>query len=124
MQQCPLEIVPQADPEDDLFYKPPRSPKKGPKKDLSKMTEDERFAWEIQNEEHRRYRMLHAQMANEMNAKKHNMFAVGQRVDYLHKATAQTYEAVILAVHLDDGFDRPYYVSRWILDCVVFCRKP
>ena len=112
MDQCALELLPQTEPGDDqLFYKPRTTPKRGPKVDLSKMSEDERFAWEIQNEEHRRYRMLHAQRASEMNAKKHNMYAAAQRVDYFHKGNGQHFEAIIIGVHLDDGFDKPYYVS-------------
>jgi len=114
MDQCALELLPQTEPGDDqLFYKPRTTPKRGPKVDLSKMSEDERFAWEIQNEEHRRYRMLHAQRASEMNAKKHNMYAAAQRVDYFHKSNGQHFEAIIIGVHLDDGFDKPYYTIRY-----------
>jgi hypothetical protein len=79
--------------------------------DFTKMSDDEKVAWELQKEEHVRYRALHAQYASEMSAKKIGMLAKRQRVTYFHQPTSQHFEAVVVGVHLDDGPDQPYYVS-------------
>jgi hypothetical protein len=90
---------------------PPRKP--GRRVDFTKMTDDERVAWVLQTEEHKRYRALHAQIASEMKAKKIGMLAQRQRVNYFHKPTEQHFEAVVVGVHLDDGPDQPYYTVRY-----------
>ena len=111
----PLSMVPFRRDSDDLFF-PSSGPatKRGPRVDFSKMTEDEKCAWKLQMEEHKRYRALHAQYASEMKARKCGMLAERQRVAYLHKPTGQNFEAVVVGVHLDDGPDQPYYVSIFV----------
>jgi hypothetical protein len=41
------------------------------------------------------------------------LFVNNQRVRYLFKATETWYDAVIVAVHLDDGPEKPYYTIAY-----------
>jgi hypothetical protein len=109
----PMMVAPISDKNtrrpDEYCSSPSR--KRGKRVDFTKMSDDEKVAWELQKEEHARYRALHAQYASEMNAKKIGMLAKRQRVSYFHQPTSQHFEAVVVGVHLDDGPDQPYYVS-------------
>ncbi len=73
--------------------------------------DDGRLAKEIQKQEDRRYRRLKAQYESEQNAEKVNQFAKMQRVSYHSKVDDRYIDAVVVGVHLDDGPDKPYYVS-------------
>jgi len=64
------------------------------------------------SQQRRRERMIRAQFEAEKVARRHHRFAKNQRVSYHHKASNSPYDSFIVAVHLDDGPDRPYYVSR------------
>ena len=58
-----------------------------------------------------RKRKIQAQLHAEKMAETYNQFAKKQRVSYLHKGSNTTFDAVIAAVHFDDGPKNPYYVS-------------
>lgn len=62
--------------------------------------------------EKRRITMLTAQKEEEDRSRKIGQFAKKQRVSYHHRGTNKQYDAFIVGVHLDDGPDKPYYVSR------------
>jgi hypothetical protein len=122
----PMMVAPRSDTsisrrDSDEYCSSP-SRKRGKRVDFTKMTDDEKVAWELQKEEHIRYRALHAQYASEMKAKKIGMLAKRQRVTYFHQPTSQHFEAVVIGVHLDDGPDQPYYVSS-ILYRLLFKKK-
>ena len=61
-----------------------------------------------------RKRKIQAQLDAEKTAEKYNQFAKKQRVSYLHKGSNTTFDAIIAAVHFDDGPENPYYVSYFI----------
>ena len=63
--------------------------------------------------EQKRQDALQYQKTQETKALARNSFCKHQRVLYTHKASGRKYEAVIVAVHLDDGLDRPYYTIRY-----------
>ena len=63
--------------------------------------------------ERKRQDALQEQKVAEIQALARNSFCKNQRVRYLHKASGRHFEAVIVAVHLDDGIDRPYYTVRY-----------
>jgi hypothetical protein len=65
--------------------------------------------------EKRRISMLTAQKEEEDRSRKIGQFAKKQRVSYHHRGTNKQYDAVIVGVHLDDGPDKPYYVSEQTL---------
>jgi hypothetical protein len=113
----PMMVAPSSDKNsrrhDEYCSSPSR--KRGKRVDFTKMSDDEKVAWELQKEEHVRYRALHAQYASEMSAKKIGMLAKRQRVTYFHQPTSQHFEAVVVGVHLDDGPDQPYYVSYLLI---------
>ena len=72
---------------------------------------DEEFARQLQAEEDARFRILKAQKEEEDQARESGKFAKKQRVSYHHRGSDTYYDAVIAGVHLDDGPDKPYYVS-------------
>eukprot|EP00591_Stephanopyxis_turris_P011643 CAMPEP_0195520900 /NCGR_PEP_ID=MMETSP0794_2-20130614/17609_1 /TAXON_ID=515487 /ORGANISM="Stephanopyxis turris, Strain CCMP 815" /LENGTH=149 /DNA_ID=CAMNT_0040650339 /DNA_START=245 /DNA_END=694 /DNA_ORIENTATION=- len=90
-----------------------QNPRRKPKINTRNMTEDEKLAWDLQREEHNRYRRLHAQYDSEMKALSHGMLATKQRVSYHHRGSDEHYDAVIMGVHLDDGPDKPYYTIKY-----------
>lgn len=74
---------------------------------------DAEMAKELQSQFDRMNRMLEAQKKEEERAANYGKFAKKQRVSYHHRANDTYYEAVIVGVHLDDGPDKPYYVSNF-----------
>lgn len=66
--------------------------------------------------ERKRQEALQEQKVLEIQALARDSFCKNQRVRYLHKASGKHFEAVILAVHFDDGVDRPYYTIRYARD--------
>jgi len=72
---------------------------------------DEALARKLQAEEDRKFELLKAQLEAEELAEKNGKYAKRQRVSYHHKMTGTHYDAIIVGVHLDDGPDKPYYVS-------------
>jgi hypothetical protein len=66
---------------------------------------------EQRQREKRRITMLTAQKEEEDRSRKIGQFAKKQRVSYHHRGTNKQYDAFIVGVHLDDGPDKPYYVS-------------
>lgn len=63
--------------------------------------------------ERKRQDALQEQKVAEIQALARNSFCENQRVRYLHKASGRHFEAVIVAVHLDDGVDRPYFTVKY-----------
>ena len=82
---------------------------------------DAEMAKELQSQFDRMNRMLEAQKEEEERAAKYGKFAKKQRVSYHHRANDTYYDAVIVGVHLDDGPDKPYYVSNFsfLIACCV-----
>ena len=74
--------------------------------------EDEAFARKLQAEEDLRFQMLKSQKEEEDRAQQNGKYAKKQRVSYHHRGSDEYYDAVIVGVHLDDGPDKPYYVSQ------------
>ena len=74
---------------------------------------DEQLARHLQQEEYKRYTRLRSQYDSERAAESKGVLAKGQRVYYIvHTETEiKNYEAVVVDVHLDDGPEKPYYVS-------------
>jgi hypothetical protein len=66
--------------------------------------------------EEKRQKALERQKSEETKALGNNTFCKQQRVQYFHKASGKTYDAVVVAVHLDDGIDRPYFTIRYFID--------
>ena len=54
---------------------------------------------------------LQTQLLSEQHAATHNLYAPNQRVQYHYRAQDCWYDALVLAIHLDDGPNHPYYVS-------------
>lgn len=81
------------------------------RKQQQQQQQDEQFARKLQQQEEERYRRLKTQYDFEQKAEKINQFAKQQRVLYHYKAEDKWFDAVIVGVHLDDGPDKPYYVS-------------
>jgi len=84
-----------------------------PKKMNQLEIDDEGFAKKLQAEEYTRYCRLRTQFEQERAAESRGVFAKRQRVQYLHKQTDVSYDAVIQGVHLDDGPDKPYYTIKY-----------
>lgn len=77
---------------------------------------EERPAVELSPEdrlERKRQDAMEEQKVNEIQALASNSFCKNQRVQYLHKASGRRFEAVVMAVHFDDGVDRPYFTVRY-----------
>ncbi len=74
---------------------------------------DETIARKFQAEEDVRYKKIRAQYEAERQAERLGSFSFAkkQRVLYHHKAAGKTHPAVVVAVHYDDGPNKPYYVS-------------
>lgn len=84
---------------------------------------DAEMAKELQSQFDRMNRMLEAQKEEEERAAKYGKFAKKQRVSYHHRANDTYYDAVIVGVHLDDGPDKPYYVSDFSLFYFLFHKR-
>ena len=78
---------------------------------------DLEFAKKLQAEEYKRYQILRSQFEQERAAETRGVLAKKQRVEYKNQATGVSHPAIVIDVHLDDGPDRPYYVSQ---HCPVF----
>ena len=63
--------------------------------------------------ERKRQEAMKEQKRQETIALAQNSFCKNQRVQYLHRATGRRFEAVIVAVHFDDGVDHPYFTVRY-----------
>jgi uncharacterized FlaG/YvyC family protein len=82
------------------------------KESQTQITNDEKIAHKLQEEENDRYQKLKRQYDMEEKAKEINQFAKRQRVLYHSKIDNKWMDAVVVGVHLDDGPDKPYYVSK------------
>lgn len=66
----------------------------------------------LEAENYRKNR-LRAQLKAEEQAGKYNQYAPHQRVRYHFRATDTWYDAAVVAIHLDDGPDKPYYTIKY-----------
>jgi len=76
---------------------------------------DEQLARHLQQEEYQRYTRLRTQYDSERAAESRGVLAKGQCVYYVvnTETGSNTYEAVVVDVHLDDGPDNPYYTIKY-----------
>ena len=58
---------------------------------------------------------LKAQWDAEQRAQQHDQYAPNQRAKYHYRADDIWYDAIVVAIHLDDGPNHPYYVSTCTL---------
>ena len=85
---------------------------KGNKESQTQVSNDEKIAQKLQQEENDRHQKLKSQYDMEEKAKQLNQFTKRQRVSYHSKVDGTWMDAVVVGVHFDDGPDKPYYVSK------------
>jgi hypothetical protein len=62
----------------------------------------------------RRIIQLASQQEREIKAIDVNQFVTNQRIRYYHKLSDKWFDGHVVAVHLDDGPDKPYYTISYI----------
>ena len=73
---------------------------------------EETDAVDKQEQDSLQRKRLEAQFKLEREAEKRGAYVKKQRVKYFHKGSDQWFDhAMVVDVHLDDGPDKPYYVS-------------
>lgn len=77
---------------------------------------DYEYARELQRQEYERYKVLRKQFELERSAESLGVLAKKQVVQYNNKSTGTKHKAFIIDTHLDDGPDKPYYVSALSID--------
>ena len=83
------------------------SPEEAPRAPMEReLTPEERL-------ERKRQDAMQTQKVLETQALARDSFCKNQRVQYTHRASGRKYEAVVVAVHFDDGVDRPYFTIRY-----------
>ena len=80
-------------------------------KDFKKLREEALRQQQRQAKQIRENR-LRVQLEAEKRAEMYHQYAPHQRVRYHFRATDTWYDAIVVAIHFDDGPDNPYYVSR------------